>query len=60
MKAKYTVTIRFNIHQADVEAADLLDLHLIAHTAADAVVDLVTDEQTVADYQILSKKVDVK
>lgn len=60
MKAKYTVTIRFNIHQDNVEVEDLLDLHVIAHTAADAIVDIVTDENTVADYQILSKKVNVR
>ena len=60
MKAKYSVTIRFNIVQEDVEPADLLDLHLIAHTAADAVTDIVTDDNTRASYTILSKKVDVK
>ena len=60
MKAKYSVTVRFNIVQENADVDDLLDLHLVAHTAADAVVDIVTDDKTVASYTILSKKVDVK
>lgn len=58
MKARYSVVIKYDVFQDVENVENLMDMHEIAHQAAQSFADVLTDSGAVVVYDVVENKME--